>query len=102
MRSLAAAVMLAIASLAHAAAEPAPDAAAPAPVLLPVSLPLFEAPRSLDLGFHFPTWEQALSLHHALIAGGHHAVRVAAWHFLGRWPFWAYFAEMTGTVALDF
>jgi len=71
------------------------------PARTPLPLPLFEVPRSLDHGFRFPTWEQSFSLHHALFVGGHHAIHEAAWHFLGRWPFWAYFAEMGGTSALD-
>ncbi|HVE84922.1 MAG TPA: hypothetical protein VND93_18855 [Myxococcales bacterium] len=95
-------LVAAVAAAAIAGAPPAraDEPAAPAPLLLP--LPLFEVPRSLDLGYRFPTWEQATSLHHALIAGGHHAVHLAAWHFLGGSPFWAYFAEMGGTSLLDF
>ncbi|HZN95648.1 MAG TPA: hypothetical protein VFB81_23205, partial [Myxococcales bacterium] len=72
------------------------------PARTPLPLPLFEVPRSLDHGFRFPTWEQALSVHHALIATGHHGIHLAAWHLLGRWPFWAYFAEMAGTSVFDF
>ena len=89
----AAAVALAAAPLAHAGERAA------APLVLQV--PLFEVPRSLDHGLRFPTWEQALSLHHALIAGAHHGLHELTWHLLGRWPFWAYFAEVGATALFD-
>jgi len=82
---------LCAAPLAVAAEEPAAD---------PVSLPLFEAPRSLDTGFRL-TWDQSSSLHHLLIVGGNHGIHLGAWKLLGGSPFWAYFAEIGATIVFD-
>src|SRR4051812_30526635 len=79
------------APLAAAAEEQVPD---------PLSLPLFEAPRSLDTGYRL-TWDQSMSLHHGLIVGGNHAIHVGSWKLLGGSPFWAYFAEIGVTSAFD-
>jgi len=74
------------------AAEPAPD---------PLPLPLFEVPRSLDLGFRFPTWEQSMSLHHALIVGGNHLIHIEVRRLLADAPSWVNLAEAGATVLLD-
>src|SRR3954465_10226446 len=66
----------------------------------PLPLPLFDLPRSLDTGYRL-TWDQSMSLHHALIVGGNHAIPFGAWKLLGGSPFWAYFAEMGATSLFD-
>jgi len=70
------------------------------PAADPVSLPLFEAPRSLDNGFRM-TWDQSSSLHHLLIVGANHGIHLGTWKLLGGSPFWAYFAEIGVTTAFD-
>ncbi|HEY8207971.1 MAG TPA: hypothetical protein VIG99_10855, partial [Myxococcaceae bacterium] len=78
----------------------APLAAAEEQAADPLPLPLFEVPRSLDTGYRL-TWGQSMSIHHALIVGGNHAIHVGAWKLLGQWPFWAYFSELGATALLD-
>src|SRR4051794_6226388 len=78
----------------------APLAVAEEPAADPLSLPLFEAPRSLDTGYRL-TWDQSMSLHHLLIVGGNHAIHVGSWKLLGGSPFWAYFAEIGVTSLFD-
>jgi hypothetical protein len=85
-----------------AGGEPAAPPPPPPAEKMPLSLPLLEPPRSLDLGFRFPTWEQAFGLHHALIMGGHEFIHFAAFQWLPWPPFWQQFTEIAATIAYDF
>lgn len=101
-RSIAGAALLVLLSAVTPSFAGDAPAAEPPREKMPLSFPLFEAPRSLDLGFRFPTWEQSFGLHHALIMGGHEFIHFAAYRWLP-WPtFWQMFTEIAATIAFDF